>query len=213
MLLDPDDDESPPSHAQRLRERFVHRAWIAGRELDLTPGPEPIAASEFALADLEHGGGWVATDVLLVLKQAHLDVHDVEHRRSQSVRGMLARSKADIGQERQLLRRSIVFSTLSLVASQVVPWAFAANADERKATQDDPAAARERTDPADAMWVARQITMLSLYRRAHRLPPPRRPRALLQRLPQAAAHPHRSRGRELAAIRQTSRSATRTWTS
>jgi hypothetical protein len=169
MMLDPDYKEPEEAHAQRLRERFVHRERIAIKELGFDPhaGDAPGTASEFARADLEHGGSWVATDVLLVLKQAHRYVHEVEYRRSQPVSGMLGRSKQNLADERLLLRRSIVLSTLSLVVSQVIPWAFAADAREREAIHDDPRAARQRTYPAEAMWIARQVTMLSLYRRAH----------------------------------------------
>lgn len=169
MMLDPDYKEPEEAHAQRLRERFVHRERIAIMELglDLDAGAAPVTASEFSCADLEYGRGWVATDVLLVLKQAHRYVHEVEYARSQSMSGMLGRSREEIAEEQRRLRRSIVLSTLSLVVSQVIPWAFAADARERAAIQADPRAARARTSPAEAMWVARQVTMLSLYRRAH----------------------------------------------
>lgn len=169
MMLDPDENEPEPSHAQRLRERFVHRDRIAAQELgfDRDPTASAVEAGDFALADLQHDRGWVAVDVLLVIKQAHLDIQEVEHARSQAVQGMLGRSRSDIARERQLLRRSIVLSTLSLVVSQVLPWAFAADENERKALQADLGHARDRTDPSDATWVARQVAMLSLYRRAH----------------------------------------------
>ena len=167
ILIDVDKPDCEPHDAQRLRNRFTYRERIATNEIGSAHLGAPFGAAAFAHADLQGDRSAVAAEALLLLKQAHLDIHEVEHRRSQHVRGMLARTADDLEAERRLLRRSIVLSTLTMAISQVVPWAFAADEDERRLIQDEPREARDGISPANVMWIARQVTLLSLYRRAH----------------------------------------------
>lgn len=159
-----DEHEPGSGTTQALQSRFDHRRAIAASVLALGGAavPQPL---DFALASLRQRGGNLMIETLVALKEAHLLLEGVEHLRSQPIGRLLRRTASELESERQQLRRSIVLSTLTFVACNAIPWMFATD-EERIAIQDDPARARRLISPGDPMWIARQVALLSLYRRA-----------------------------------------------
>jgi len=159
-------------HATGLYARYTEQQAIATLPLKLDP-PSPAGqaggAYLFAQAHLDGTADGVASDVLAALAKAHIDIHLVEHRRSGPVGVIMQRSKGEMDEDRALLRGSIVLNAFALSISETLPWIFAANEAERRAIQSDPVGARRDLSPARAMWPARQVTMLALYRRSHGL--------------------------------------------
>jgi len=160
----------PEKHAARLYARYTEQQEIAYPPLELEPPSargDPAAAHWLAWTDLHDTANSVASDVLVALAKAHLEIHLVERRRSGPVGAILDRGKADIDEDRDHLRRSIVLNTFALSISEALPWIFAADASQRAAIQSDPARTRRELSPHPATWHARQVTLLALYRRSH----------------------------------------------
>ena len=105
--------------------------------------------------------------MLACLAQAHLCLHDVEYRRSLPVGDLLERSREEIEADRRLLKRSVALNTFTYAISGTMPWIFAATEADRSDIQG-----RENESPHSlkqapaTLWPARQVALLSLYRRA-----------------------------------------------
>lgn len=109
--------------------------------------------------------------MLCCLAKGHLYLHEVEHNRSLPLGQLLARppwtaARPGTDHDKALLRRSVALSTFTYAICEVMPWIFATD-DERTTIQAAPRLAREGIWPRTPMWIARQVELLSLYRRAH----------------------------------------------
>ena len=156
----------------RLRRRYEHRAQHAHEVLGITaPSPtgsaNPLLADELALAGLHHKRGATPALVLRTMTQAHLDLHWVEHRRSQPVGARMSRSDRDLRLDDQALERSVALNTYAFAVCEALPWVFSAGQRQQRTIQDDPKVARATITPAWPLWIARQSLLLALYRRAH----------------------------------------------
>lgn len=106
--------------------------------------------------------------VLRVQAEAHLSMHAVE-----AWRGMcLGENAAVVGEKEKEwlddeLRRSIALDTFAFCASRTAPWLFARSEAERKTIARDVAIAWENVVPLRSMWIATQISLLALHRRAY----------------------------------------------
>lgn len=154
---------------ERLRKRYRHRRDRASEVLGDAESASSagLDAPAFRYASLGDRGGVVVAEVLLALAQAHLHMHDVEHRRSQPVGRMLDRDGSALDEERRLLQRAVILTTASYATCDALPWIFAADEEERQMVERDPGSARRDVRPGRPLWLARQVIMLSLYRRAH----------------------------------------------
>jgi len=79
---------------------------------------------------------------------------------------LLTRSRDEIQHERELLRRSIALNTFTFAICDAMPWIFATEVDGSE-IQKRPKEARHDIKPPIPMWLARQVLLVSLYRRAH----------------------------------------------
>lgn len=118
--------------------------------------------------DLNDGDKSLPIFVLRVHCEAHLSMHAVEAWRSMCL-GEHA-EVADRDARRWLnieLERSAALSTFAYCISRTAPWLFAKSEDERKAVIDDVRGAWENLVPTRCMWIASQVGLLSLHRRAY----------------------------------------------
>ncbi len=158
-------------HAAGLYARFTAQQENARGPLGL-PAPSTRGgggASPYVLANaaLDDATDRVAADVLVALAKAHLEIHLVEYRRSGTVGEILRRDEDDINKDKSHLRGSIALNSFALAITETLPWIFAADATERRAIQGHEETARRDLEPVRAMWPARQVTLLALYRRSH----------------------------------------------
>lgn len=157
-------------HAAGFYARYTDQQVIATSPLDLAPPTEGGSAGGaylLAEAHLDGTADRVVSNVLAALAKAHLEIHLVGRRRSGPVGTTIDRGSDDIDEDREHPRRSIVLNTFALAISETLPWIFAANEAERDAIKNDWNGARRTLSPAPAMWHARQVGMLALYRRSH----------------------------------------------
>jgi hypothetical protein len=118
--------------------------------------------------DLTDGDESLPIFVLRVHAEAHLSMHAVEAWRS-----MCLGEHADAGgaEERawlnEELKRSIALSTFAFCVSRTAPWIFAKSDEERLTVMRDVPTAWENVVPTRCMWIASQISLLSLHRRAY----------------------------------------------
>ncbi len=136
-------DRYPPTEAQLDRITRAH--------LESDDGLEPLAVF-----------------VVKAQAEAHLCMHAVEAWQSMS----LGEHAAEVGREQRawLLReldRSIALSTFAYCVSRTAPWVFAADEDEARGVFTRFAAAWENIVPARCVWIANQISLLALHRRAY----------------------------------------------
>jgi tetratricopeptide (TPR) repeat protein len=161
-------------HQARLHRRYAHRGGVADTVFnasDAARARKDNAARTFAYAGVsDDTGGAITGDVLKCLAQAHMDLHQVEHDRSLPVGQLLGRVRDEdadgTDRDTTLLWRSVTLNTFTYAICEAMPWIFASDI-EREAIQLNPGAARETIVPSAPMWVARQVELLSLYRRAH----------------------------------------------
>ncbi len=106
--------------------------------------------------------------VLRVQAEAHLSMHAVEAWRSMCIGEQAATIHKDEDKwlEREL-ERSISLSTFAYCVSRTAPWIFAKSEEERRSVIRDVSAAWENVVPVRCMWIASQIGLLSLHRRAY----------------------------------------------
>ena len=165
--------EREPSgeHMVRLQSRYLHRRRIAATVWKGARDQDEETFSQFASAGVDDERGGAATgDVLLCLAQAHIFLHTVEHNRSLPIGLLLARDRHNgtdgTDDDKALLLKSVVLNTFIYAICEAMPWIFA-NDEERALIQERPLAARNMMAPSTPTWIARQIELLSLYRRAH----------------------------------------------
>ncbi len=106
--------------------------------------------------------------VLRVQAEAHLSMHAVEAWRSmclgENAKAIGGREKRWLERE---LERSIALDTFAFCVSRTAPWIFARKDAERETVTHDVAEAWENVVPLRSMWIASQISLLSLHRRAY----------------------------------------------
>jgi tetratricopeptide (TPR) repeat protein len=118
--------------------------------------------------DLTDGDESLPVFVLRVQAEAHLSMHAVE-----AWRGMCLGEHAQAaGEEERVwlkeeLERSIALSTFAFCVSRTAPWIFAKSEEERLNVVEDVSVAWENMVPTRCMWIASQIGLLSLHRRAY----------------------------------------------
>ncbi|HET8813549.1 MAG TPA: MBL fold metallo-hydrolase [Solirubrobacterales bacterium] len=144
---------------------------LGGLDIDLE-APRGKEDEKFLRLIMENhptsGGESLSTFVLRVQAEAHLSMHAVEAWRSMC----LGENAEAIGEgekkwlEREL-ERSIALDTFAFCVSRTAPWIFARTPDEASRVIPDVATAWENLVPLRCMWIASQISLLSLHRRAY----------------------------------------------
>jgi len=125
--------------------------------LELIVDDEPVSGEES-----------LSMFVVRVLAEAHLSMHAVEAWRAMC----LGENAETVGAEElswleEELERSIALDTFAYCVSRTAPWIFARSKAERDAVIRDVAVAWENVVPLRCMWIASQIGLLSLHRRAY----------------------------------------------
>lgn len=169
----PDDDPelmkkivSARGHRYRVRLDRARETLPLRRE-----ETEPSFNDTQALADagLDGNGGFTAF-VIRSLTQAQIDRYNVEHERSVCVGALLSRSPRTLETDETNLERSAALLTFTYASCMALPWAFSCDPKERAEIQRGPKTAYVELKHT-AVWLARQVILLSIYRRAqaHRL--------------------------------------------
>ena len=155
-------------NAERIAHRFERRHGFAKDVLGTRSwrGTATGAAAihTFVTAGLD-GGGWIPAFLLSAFFQAHINRYNVEHDRSVPIGVALAKPHGEVEAERAQLQQSVALLTFTFAACLNCPWVFAEHADERRAIMDPESA--PDVDTSKARWLARQLLLLSIYRRAH----------------------------------------------
>ena len=165
-------------HLERRIDRYTYRLEQALRDIG---GTQTISdgrhtrskADEKFLQlivndDLSDGDESLSAFVLRTHTEAHLSMHAVEAWRS-----MCLGEHADAvrSEEKDWLKaeldRSIALSTFAFSASRTAPWIFAKSEEESASVIRDVSAAWENVVPIRCMWIASQVSLLSLHRRAY----------------------------------------------
>jgi hypothetical protein len=171
-------------HLERRLDRYERRReWAVdriGSDLAGEGGPGPTAPpgrrgkEEQSFLRLivsdepAEGDESLSIFVLRAQAEAHLSMHAVEAWRSMC----LGEHAKVIGPEERdwlegELDRSIALSTFAYCVSRTAPWIFARSKEERRIVLRDVSAAWENVVPVRCMWIASQISLLSLHRRAY----------------------------------------------
>jgi tetratricopeptide (TPR) repeat protein len=133
-------------------------------------GLEPHAdrAREILADHLGEGndGAPLHTQVIGALVEAHIRMHRAEHLISHSF-GDKIRRRSEIDQAvDHELKRSLALNTFAYVASRTAPWIFAARKEERDYVVDNFKDCCETLTPTYCTWLANQVGLLALQRRA-----------------------------------------------
>jgi tetratricopeptide (TPR) repeat protein len=104
--------------------------------------------------------------IVEALSEAHRWMHVAEHLRAQSFGRMLASIPETYAKTQQMLRYSLALNTFVFVAARTIPWTFAEDAQERDKIIGDYKRSCDRLVPTYCMWIATQLSMLALHRRA-----------------------------------------------
>jgi tetratricopeptide (TPR) repeat protein len=167
---------------RRLRRaRFQERVEQALRDLPGVPRETPHRsddATEFlhrlATDNLSSGSDSVSFFVVSALADAHLTHHAVEAWQSMSL-GAHAAHAVKLGKYdwetkdwlSKELDRCIVLNTFVYCAARCAPWMFGADDAECKHVFENFPDAWESVVPARCIWIATQISLLALHRRAY----------------------------------------------
>ncbi|HVY78759.1 MAG TPA: MBL fold metallo-hydrolase [Solirubrobacterales bacterium] len=118
--------------------------------------------------DLNDGDGSLPIFVLRVHAEAHLSMHAVEAWR---LTCLGEHAQVADGRTRDWLDfeldRSAALSTFAYCISRTAPWLFAKSEEERRTVIENVRGAWENLVPVRCMWIANQIGLLSLHRRAY----------------------------------------------
>ena len=107
------------------------------------------------------------TAVIWAFVEAHMGMHDVEHLTTHSF-GDQARFRTETAPIVDAhLERSIVLNTFVYVVARTVPWIFAADDEERAYVVERYDRCCETITPTYCMWIAHQLSLLALQRRAY----------------------------------------------
>jgi tetratricopeptide (TPR) repeat protein len=105
--------------------------------------------------------------VLEALSDAHMSMHEAEHVRSQSFGSMFTRIPETDAEMQTALRRSVVLNTFVYAVGRSMPWVFAEDEDERDYVIAEYEKCCETLTPTYCMWIANQLSLLALHRRAY----------------------------------------------
>jgi tetratricopeptide (TPR) repeat protein len=114
----------------------------------------------------QQGEASLHTQVIGALVEAHIRMHRAEHLLSHSF-GDKMRRRANIDEMvHNELHCSVALNTFAYVASRTVQWIFAARDSERAALLEDYHGGCETLTPTYCIWLAKQVSLLALERRA-----------------------------------------------
>ena len=118
--------------------------------------------------DLTTGAGSLPVFVLRALAEAHLSMHAVEawQRMCLGERAHMIGAAEREWLDREL-DRSIALDTFAFCVSRTAPWLFAKGKKERRRVIADVSSAWENIVPTRCMWIATQVGLLALHRRAY----------------------------------------------
>jgi hypothetical protein len=105
--------------------------------------------------------------VIRALGDAHDLMHECEHLHSKTFGEMFSRIQKTHVKTEAMLKRSIVLNTFVYVAARSAPWIFAASEEERLQVIDGYDHCHRTLTPTYCMWIANQIGLLALERRAY----------------------------------------------
>lgn len=116
--------------------------------------------------DSQQGEASLHTQVIGALVEAHIRMHRAEHLLSHSF-GDKMRRRANIDEMvHNELHSSLALNTFAYVASRTVQWIFAARDSERQTLLGDYPGGCETLTPTYCIWLAKQVSLLALERRA-----------------------------------------------
>jgi tetratricopeptide (TPR) repeat protein len=143
-----------------MRERFFRDEFKLPLDIGGTSRPD-----YFWTAHLTAGP---APQVLEAAAEAHWLTHQIVHERSGSVGAIMKRVAAEkFEEDHNALQRAKALYTFAFASSLTMPWIFASDEDEREQiVSTDLGGARDAVVPTGPLWVARQVTLITLYRRA-----------------------------------------------
>jgi hypothetical protein len=157
----------------RRRTRFEERCERAATRL---PGqlhqrqPRAGGAADFlhwiATDNLTSGSGSLPLFVINALAEAHLSMHAVEAWQSMSL-GAHAERVSERDWLASELDRCIELNTFAYCASRCAPWIFAEDEAEGTGVFENFEAAWKNAVPTRCMWIAAQVSLLALHRRAY----------------------------------------------
>ena len=105
--------------------------------------------------------------VVQALSDAHDWMHESEHLRSRPFGAVLAKVRATHLETQWMLKRSIALNTFVYVVARSAPWIFAENEQERAQVFADYQACQGTFTPSYCVWIANQLSLLALERRAY----------------------------------------------
>ncbi len=168
--------EMRQSRIDRIRDRIERRRSRGeGSEpepfdpnLDEKYRPSPNFLAQIATDHLGKGDQSLAIFVVKAQAEAHLSMHAVEAWKSMC----LGEHAESLGEDERVwlheeLSRSIALSTFAYCISRAAPWLFAKDDAERRLVSRNAAEAWENVVPPRCMWIANQISLLALHRRAY----------------------------------------------
>jgi tetratricopeptide (TPR) repeat protein len=154
----------------RIQRWFGGDGELEQSSLDLDEKYQPNSTflEQIATGHLAMGDESLAMFVVNAQAEAHLSMHAVEAWKTMC----LGEHSASLGKaERdwldEELNRSIALSTFAYCVSRTAPWLFAKDDAERRLVSENIAKAWENVVPPRCMWIANQLSLLALHRRAY----------------------------------------------
>lgn len=150
-----------------LRARFDRRQQFICTHISEggTARPGRVRAKHFWTAHLSTQG--LIEGVLEAGAEAHWLTHCVAHRRSGPVGAMMERTAAgETESDHTILQRAKGLNTFVFSIALAMPWIFAVSEQESSEVRRNLEVARTQVQPSGPLWIARQMMLLALYRRA-----------------------------------------------
>jgi tetratricopeptide (TPR) repeat protein len=104
--------------------------------------------------------------ILQAMTESHMAMHEAEHIRAQTFGQMFGTIPETHKQAQRLLRYALALNTFVFAAARATPWIFAEDVDERDFVIANYARCCETLAPTYCMWIASQVGLTSLHRRA-----------------------------------------------
>ncbi len=166
--------------AQLRGHRYRHRLEDARNDLagamppdgadpQITDEQADRIVSRIAEDNLDTGAGSLSMFVLEALVEAHLGMHAVEACQSAAL-GPHAELPGALKEGAWLdeeLDRCIALDTFVYCAGRTAPWLFAEDLQEGRQVFDDVSLAWQNVKPTRCIWIATQLSLLALHRRAY----------------------------------------------
>jgi tetratricopeptide (TPR) repeat protein len=162
----PENDAHELALAKMRIERNEHRLMEAERVLGDTERTDRTAE---ILSDRLNSRrqDTLHTHVVGALVEAHVRMHHAEHLLSHSF-GDKIRGRAEIDKVcRKELELSLVLNTFAYAVSRTAQWIFAARKEENEFVREHYAWCSRTLTPTYCMWLAKQVSLLALQRRAY----------------------------------------------